>query len=113
MDKETPPSVAMGMVNLASPRMGTKIHSVSDDFFAEAPRMLQDTIPVFVPEKFDENGKWMDGWESRRRRQGGHDWCIIRLGEPGVIKLVDINTAYFTGNYPPEANVEVGYSLRW
>ena len=61
MDKETPPSVAMGMVNLASPRMGTKIHSVSDDFFAEAPRMLQDTIPVFVPEKFDENGKWMDG----------------------------------------------------
>ena len=92
MDKETPPSVAMGMVNLASPRMGTKIHSVSDDFFAEAPRMLQDTIPVFVPEKFDENGKWMDGWESRRRRQGGHDWCIISLGEPGVIKLVDINT---------------------
>ena len=64
MDKETPPSVAMGMVNLASPRMGTKIHSVSDDFFAEAPRMLQDTIPVFVAEKFDENGKWMDGWES-------------------------------------------------
>ena len=111
MDKEAPPSVAMGMVNLASLRMGTKIHSVSDDFFAEAPRMLQDTIPVCVPEKFDENGKWMEGWESRRRRQGGHDWSIISLGEPGVIKLVDINTAHFTGNYPPEASVEVGYSL--
>ena len=91
--------------------MGTKIHSVSDDFFAEAPRMLQDTIPVFVPDKFDDNGKWMDGWESSRRRQGGHDWCIISLGEPGVIKLVDINTAHFTGNYPPGAMVEVGYSL--
>ena len=68
MEKETPPSEAMGLVNLASPRMGTEIHSVSDDFFAEAPRMLQDTIPVFVPDKFDDNGKWMDGWESRRRR---------------------------------------------
>ena len=52
----------------------------------------------------------MDGWESRRRRQGGHDWCIISLGEPGIIKLVDINTAHFTGNYPPGAMVEVGYS---
>ena len=51
MEKETPPSEAMGLVNLASPRMGTGIHSVSDDFFAEAPRMLQDTIPVFVPDK--------------------------------------------------------------
>ena len=58
MEKETPPSEAMGLVNLASPRMGTEIHSVSDDFFAEAPRMLQDTIPVFVPDKFDDNGKW-------------------------------------------------------
>ena len=115
MDIETPPTEArrygLGLVNLASPRMGTKIHSVSDDFFAEAPRMLQDTIPVFVPDKFDDNGKWMDGWESSRRRQGGHDWCIISLSEPGVIKLVDINTAHFTGNYPPGAMVEVGYSL--
>ena len=111
MDNEAPPSEAMGLVNLASPRMGTNIHSVSDDFFAEAPRVLQDTIPVFIPEKFDENGKWMDGWESRRRRHGGHDWCIIRLGEPGVIRLVDINTAHFTGNYPPQAMVEVGYSI--
>ena len=110
MEKETPPSEAMGLVNLASPRMGTKIHSVSDDFFAEAPRMLQDTIPVFVPDKFDDNGKWMDGWESRRRRQGGHDWCIIKLGVPGVIRLVDINTAHFTGNYPPGAMIEAGHS---
>ena len=112
MDIETPPTEArrygLGLVNLASPRMGTKIHSVSDDFFAEAPRMLQDTIPVFVPDKFDDNGKWMDGWESSRRRRGGHDWCIISLGEPGVIKLVDINTAHFTGNYPPGAMVEAG-----
>ena len=61
MDIETPPTEArrygLGLVNLASPRMGTKIHSVSDDFFAEAPRMLQDTIPVFVPDKFDEPPK--------------------------------------------------------
>ncbi len=109
MDKEAPPQEAMGLVNLASPRMGSNIHSVSDDFFAEAPRMLADTIPVFVPDKFDNHGKWMDGWESRRRRHGGHDWCIIQLGEAGTIRLVDINTAHFTGNYPPGAMVEAAF----
>ena len=94
MNNEFPPAQAMGLVNLASTRMGTKIHSVSDDFFAEAPRMLADTVPVFVPDKFDDHGKWMDGWESRRRRHGGHDWCILHLGETGIIRLVDINTAH-------------------
>ena len=106
MNNEFPPAEAMGLVNLASTRMGTKIHSVSDDFFAEAPRMLADTVPVFVPDKFDDHGKWMDGWESRRRRHGGHDWCILHLGETGTIRLVDINTAHFTGNYPPGAMLE-------
>jgi allantoicase len=110
MNNEFPPAQAMGLVNLASTRMGTKIHSVSDDFFAEAPRMLADTVPVFVPDKFDDHGKWMDGWESRRRRHGGHDWCILHLGETGIIRLVDINTAHFTGNYPPGAMLEAAYS---
>ena len=109
MDKEAPPSDALGLVNLASPRMGSKINSVSDDFFAEAPRMLADTVPVFIPDKFDNHGKWMDGWESRRRRHGGHDWCIIELGETGIVRLVDINTAHFTGNYPPGAMIEAAY----
>ena len=109
MNNEFPPAEAMGLVNLASPRMGTEIHSVSDDFFAEAPRMLADTVPVFVPDKFDDHGKWMDGWESRRRRHGGHDWCILHLGETGTIRLVDINTAHFTGNYPPGAMLEAAY----
>lgn len=109
MNNEFPPAEAMGLVNLASPRMGTEIHSVSDDFFAEAPRMLADTVPVFVPDKFDDHGKWMDGWESRRRRHGGHDWCILHLGETGTIRLVDINTAHFTGNYPPGTMLEAAY----
>ncbi|ADE39618.1 allantoicase [Candidatus Puniceispirillum marinum] len=109
MNNEFPPAEAMGLVNLASPRMGTEIHSVSDDFFAEAPRMLADTVPVFVPDKFDDHGKWMDGWESRRRRHGGHDWCILHLGETGTIRLVDVNTAHFTGNYPPGAMLEAAY----
>jgi allantoicase len=109
MNNEFPPDEAMGLVNLASTRMGTKIHSVSDDFFAAAPRMLADTVPVFVPDKFDDHGKWMDGWESRRRRHGGHDWCILDLGETGIIRLVDINTAHFTGNYPPGAKLEAAY----
>ena len=49
----------------------------------------------------------MDGWETRRKRIPGHDWCIIKLGIPGVIKGIDIDTAYFTGNFPPKASVQV------
>lgn len=48
----------------------------------------------------------MDGWETRRKRIPGHDWCIIKLGIPGVIKGLDIDTAYFTGNFPPQASIQ-------
>lgn len=68
--------------------------------------MLQDNDPVFIPDKFDDHGKWMDGWESRRRRGGGHDHVIVRLGTRGVIRGLDIDTRYFTGNYPPGASLE-------
>jgi len=51
-------------------------------------------------------GKWMDGWETRRKRIPGHDWCIIKLGIPGVIKGLDIDTSFFTGNYPPKVSLQ-------
>ncbi len=68
--------------------------------------MLADAPPVFVPDKYDTHGKWMDGWESRRRRDGGYDWCIIELGVDGLIHGVEIDTSFFTGNFPPAASIE-------
>lgn len=100
------PEYATRLVNLASPKMGTETVACSDDFFAPMARMLQDHDPVWIPDKYDDHGKWMDGWESRRRRTPGHDWCLIRLGVPGVVQIVDIDTTHFTGNYPPEAMLE-------
>ncbi len=98
------------LVNLASPKMGTNILSVSDEFFGEAIRMLSDKEPVFIEDKFDEHGKWMDGWESKRRRDGGNDWVIIKLGSPGVISAIELDTSYFTGNFPPFFSLEGCYS---
>lgn len=92
--------------NLASPRIGTIAVRASDEFFAPKERILDDAPPTFIPDKYDANGKWMDGWETRRRRNGGHDWCVFKLGVAGVVKGVDIDTAHFTGNYPPAASLE-------
>jgi allantoicase len=100
------PDFARYLVNLASPRLGSKPIAVSDEFFAPAERMLRDEPAVFIPGKYDDHGKWMDGWESRRRRDGGHDWCVVRLGIKGAIRGVDIDTSHFTGNYPPAASIE-------
>ena len=98
------------LTNLASPKIGTKIIEVSDDFFGKASRMIDDKDPVFIEDKYDEHGKWMDGWESKRRRDGGNDWAIIELGSPGIISEVDIDTSFFTGNFPPFASIEGLYS---
>jgi allantoicase len=74
--------------------------------FAEMARMLNPEPAVFIPGKYDTNGKWMDGWESRRKRVNGHDWCVLKLGRAGILKGVDIDTSHFTGNYPPAAAIE-------
>ncbi len=92
-------------VNLASPRLGSEVVFASDDFFADKSRLIKDAAPVFYPDKYDEHGKWMDGWESRRQRDGSEDFCIIRLGCAGVIRAVNIDTAHFTGNFPPAASL--------
>jgi allantoicase len=97
-------------INLAQPRLGAEIVSCSDDFFAECSRMLKPEAPVFIDGKFDDNGKWMDGWETRRRRNGGYDNAIVKLGLAGEIKGIDIDTTHFTGNYPPAASLEACHS---
>ncbi len=94
------------LVNLASPRLGTRVHAASDEFFGPKERLIQDAEPVFAPGKFDDHGKWMDGWETRRRRGLGHDWCLVRLGVVAQLSYVELDTRHFTGNYPPGASVE-------
>jgi allantoicase len=92
--------------NLADPRLGATVISVSDDWFAAKERLIDPQAPCFIPGKFDDNGKWMDGWESRRRRDAGHDHCVVKLATQGRIRGVNIDTSHFTGNYPPSASLE-------
>ena len=92
--------------NLADASLNAKALFASDDFFAAKERMLDPAEPVWMEGKYDAHGKWMDGWESRRKREQGHDYCVVRLAEPGTIKAIDIYTRYFTGNYPPIASVD-------
>ncbi|MBV8680429.1 MAG: allantoicase [Aquitalea sp.] len=100
------PDFARRHVNLADPDFGARVLYCTDEWFAPAERMLHSSTPVFVVGKFDDHGKWMDGWETRRRRNGGHDHAVIQLGLPGIIKGVDIDTSHFTGNFPPAAALE-------
>lgn len=93
------------MINLASAKLGAKALQCSDDSFAEMSRLLQDHAAVWKEDVYDDFGKWMDGWESKRRRSGGFDWCLIQLAVPGTIDSFEIDTAYFTGNYPPGAQI--------
>ncbi len=97
-------------VDLASERIGGETLSCSDDFFAEMENLLKAGRGIFIDDKYTERGKWMDGWESRRSygRDNGRefDWCIIRLGVPGIIKGFDIDTNYFRGNAPQMVSVE-------
>ena len=93
-------------IRLEQPRLGTRVTHASDEFFAAKDRLIQAADPVFIEDKYDDHGKWMDGWESRRRRTPGHDHCIIRLGVPGFVRGVDIDTRHFTGNFPPQASID-------
>ena len=100
------PLFARTGINLASAGLGAKAIWASNQFFAPLDRMLQDSAPVFVEGKFDDHGKWMDGWETQRRRDGGHDMAIIRLAGPGRVIGFDVDTSHFTGNYAPAVRIE-------
>uniref|UniRef100_A0A336M292 Allantoate amidinohydrolase n=1 Tax=Culicoides sonorensis TaxID=179676 RepID=A0A336M292_CULSO len=95
--------------NLASSSNFASVLFATDDFFAPAENLLKDSEPVWNPEKFTEFGKWMDGWETRRKRIPGHDWCIIKLAAPCVIKGVLVDTAHFSGNYVPKISVQAAF----
>ena len=111
IETEALPSWAAGTVNLASARLGAVGLFSTDEFFAPLSRMLQDHSAVWLLDEYDDNGKWMDGWESRRKRVAGHDYAVVKLAMPGRINGFDVDTHYFTGNYPPFASIEAAHSL--
>jgi len=98
------------LVDLAQPRLGGEVVYATDDFFADKTRLIAPAEPQFIVGKYDDNGKWMDGWESRRKRGPGYDFCVVRLGRPGTIAGFEIDTRFFTGNYPPAASIEACHS---
>jgi allantoicase len=108
------PGFTRRYLNLADPRLGAEAISATDDFFGPKERMLAPELPVFIPDKYDEHGKWMDGWETRRKRVAGNDWCIVRLGRadvialgcPGTIRKVEVDTSHFKGNYPDRCSLQ-------
>ena len=97
-------------VNLAEPKFGSKIIYKTDQFFGAASRILNSQKPIFKEGIYDHHGKWMDGWETRRKRETGHDYLIIKLGRPGKIFNVDVDTSFFSGNQPSQASLQACYS---
>jgi allantoicase len=93
-------------INVADERLGAIALFATDEFFAAKERMLKAGDPEWRSGVYDENGKWMDGWESRRRRDAGHDYCVVKLAAPSTLAAVEIDTRHFTGNYPPFASVQ-------
>jgi len=94
------------LLDLAQRRVGGRAIATSDDFFAPKENLLEPGRGEFIVGKYTERGKWMDGWESRRRRDGGHDWVIVKLGLPGVIRGVDVDCNHFLGNAPKSCRIE-------
>jgi allantoicase len=93
-------------IDLASQRLGGAVLIANDEFFAPKDNLLKPEEAVWKEGKYTDRGKWMDGWETRRRRTPGHDWCIVRLGLPGLVRGVVVDTAYFRGNYPEACSIE-------
>ncbi|WP_309614735.1 allantoicase [Flavobacterium sp.] len=102
--KESPAFTSL--TDLAAERLGGKVLYSTDDFFAEKENLILPTRGIFIHDKYTDRGKWMDGWESRRKRTPGHDWAIIQLATSGKITGFDIDTNFFLGNHPPHASIE-------
>ena len=92
--------------DLASRALGGSVVWANDELFAERENLIKVEEPSYSTYTFGHKGQIYDGWETRRRREPGHDWALIRLGVPGVVRGVVINTAFFKGNYPPQISVE-------
>lgn len=98
--------------NLALERLGAAVTGCSDEFFAAAGRIIGAGEPVFEEGRYDSHGKWMDGWETRRRRSAepDHDWLELKLGSPALVKSVNVSTRHFNGNQPVSASLDCSLS---
>ncbi|MBS1963317.1 MAG: allantoicase [Bdellovibrionales bacterium] len=114
LDSRRPAVSFLELIDLASAKVGGKTLASSDDFFAPMENMLKPEPAIFIPGKYVDTGKWMDGWESRRKRNlrpgHDHDWCIVELGLPGIVRGLNVDTAFFTGNYPEYCAVDACHS---
>jgi allantoicase len=95
------------LIDLASERLGGAAVLANDEFFASRDNLVKPAPAIWIEGKYTDRGKWMDGWETRRRREPGHDWCVVRLGAPGVVRGVDVDTSFFAGNYPESCAIDV------
>ncbi len=102
----TEPQTFLSLPDLASRRLGGSVVSANDETFADKEHLIKPEAPTFRAGTFGPKGQIYDGWETRRRRTSGHDWAVLRLGVPGVVRGVVVDTAFFTGNYPPYFSVE-------
>jgi allantoicase len=93
-------------IDLAAERLGGRVLAANDEFFAPKENLLKAAAPIWIGDKYTDVGKWMDGWETRRRRTPGYDWCIVKLGLPGIIHGVVVDTSYFKGNFPEHCELE-------
>ena len=94
------------LIDLAAEKVGGKALIANDEFFAPKENMLKPGRGVFIPDKYTEFGKWMDGWETRRKRVPGYDWIVVKLAVPGTVHKVEVDTNHFKGNFPDMASLE-------
>ena len=94
------------LVDLANERVGGAVLAANDEFFAGRENLIVAAEPVFDPNAYVPTGKLMDGWETRRRREPGHDWAVLELGTFGRIEEVVVDTAHFKGNYPDRCSIQ-------
>jgi allantoicase len=94
------------LIDLAAERLGGAVLLANDEFFAPKESLLRAAAPEWREHEYTDRGKWMDGWETRRRRTSGHDWCLVRLGLAGVVRGVVVDTSWFRGNFPEQCELE-------
>jgi allantoicase len=99
------------LTDVASSGIGGRVLFATDDWFARCEYLISPQEPVFDPNAFTNYGKLMDGWETRRKRIPGHDWCIIELAAPSRVYGFEVDTAFFTGNQSPRVSVQ-GIAMR-
>ena len=106
MSADSKPVQVGDLIDLACEDFGGAAISCNDEFFAEKENLLRARAAEWREHDFPDRGKWMDGWETRRRREPGHDSCVVRLGLPGIPRRIVVDTSYFRGNFPSECSLD-------